>query len=183
MVCIGVPTLRPLYLKTRGLTLGSGYGRHQSQEASTLPRFEIIEKGTGHKRIIGGSISSPVLLSTTNLAANYMTPIHGSIQHSKLGSPPRLSESSFAPMPPPPARLSASPRSSIDHGFGLVTTSIVQHPLAVSSNLPPRSDSLRSHIVRPATSSSSRSGSEGVIWVRNEVIVEKGAAPQWPLRA
>lgn len=47
---------------------------------------------------------------------------------------------------------------------------------------PPRSDSLRSHISRPPTASSARSGGDGVIWVRNEVAVEHEGASQWPLR-
>ncbi|KXJ97246.1 hypothetical protein Micbo1qcDRAFT_191787 [Microdochium bolleyi] len=182
MVCIGVPTLRPLYLKTRGLTLGSGYGRHQSRATSTLPTFEIVEKGAGHKRIISGSISSPVLLSTTNLATNYMAPIHGNTQLNKISSPPHLSESSWPPTPLAPARLSMSPRSSGDHEFSPMMRGYPQSPLTMSPHLPPRSDSLRGHSVRPPTSSSARSGGDGVIWVRNEVVIENDTAPQWPLR-
>ncbi|KAH7040952.1 uncharacterized protein B0I36DRAFT_234103 [Microdochium trichocladiopsis] len=197
MVCIGVPTLRPLYLKTRGLTIGSGYGRHQSRASSTLPQFEIVEKEPKHKRIVSGSISSPVLLSTTNLATNFMAPIHSNIQPNKIGSPPRLSESSIAPSWPAPTRLSSSPRASIDHVQSRISDEsrdhVViarEHPQTPSSaygqwvlpRLPPRSDSLRSHVARPPTASSLQSAGEGVIWVRNEVVVEKDMAPEWPLR-
>lgn len=198
MVCIGVPTLRPLYLKTRGMTLGSGYGRHQSRASSTLPQFDIVEKGLKHKRIESGSISSPVLLSTTNIATNFMAPICHSISASMDGVPPRLSESSTRPRPPAPARLSSSPRTSADHfrhpprspavfgpNIGLAgeyQQGQMYHDPPMLTHLPPRSDSLRSHISRPPTASSARSGGDGVIWVRNEVAVEHERAPQWPLR-
>ncbi|KAI1859144.1 hypothetical protein JX265_010621 [Neoarthrinium moseri] len=42
MVCIGIPTLRPLYLKSRGIT--STYGRQGHSQASELPQFTMVEK-------------------------------------------------------------------------------------------------------------------------------------------
>jgi hypothetical protein len=41
MVCIGIPTLRPLYLKSRGVS--STYGRHGHSAASQLPQFTMCE--------------------------------------------------------------------------------------------------------------------------------------------
>ncbi|KAF3064266.1 hypothetical protein GL218_00964 [Daldinia childiae] len=43
MVCIGVPTLRPLYLKTRGFT--SSYSNHcQSRNTNELPRYTTCKR-------------------------------------------------------------------------------------------------------------------------------------------
>ncbi|KAI2462959.1 hypothetical protein F4781DRAFT_156209 [Annulohypoxylon bovei var. microspora] len=43
MVCIGIPTLRPLYLKTRGFA--SAYSNHgQGSNANELPRFVMYER-------------------------------------------------------------------------------------------------------------------------------------------
>ncbi|KAI0133451.1 hypothetical protein BJ170DRAFT_163269 [Xylariales sp. AK1849] len=44
MACIGIPTLRPLYLKTRGMS--SAYGRRGQSQPSELPQFTMIEKKT-----------------------------------------------------------------------------------------------------------------------------------------
>ncbi|KAF3026567.1 hypothetical protein E8E14_014090 [Neopestalotiopsis sp. 37M] len=44
MICIGIPTLRPLYLKARDIT--SAYGRHGHSRTSELPRFAIYEPKT-----------------------------------------------------------------------------------------------------------------------------------------
>ncbi|ETS77933.1 hypothetical protein PFICI_09995 [Pestalotiopsis fici W106-1] len=41
MICIGIPTLRPLYLKARGMA--SAYGRHGQSQTSELPRFVMYE--------------------------------------------------------------------------------------------------------------------------------------------
>lgn len=46
MICIGIPTLRPLYLKARDIT--SAYGRHGHSRTSELPRFAIYEPKTPH---------------------------------------------------------------------------------------------------------------------------------------
>jgi hypothetical protein len=42
LICIGIPTLRPLYLKTRGIT--SAYGRQGQSQASELPRFTMVDR-------------------------------------------------------------------------------------------------------------------------------------------
>ncbi|KAI0377386.1 hypothetical protein F5Y04DRAFT_264557 [Hypomontagnella monticulosa] len=43
MVCIGIPTLRPLYLKTRGLS--SAYSNHgRSNDNSELPQFTMYDR-------------------------------------------------------------------------------------------------------------------------------------------
>ncbi|KAI2777749.1 hypothetical protein F4815DRAFT_479838 [Daldinia loculata] len=48
MVCIGVPTLRPLYLKTRGFT--SAYSNHyRSRNTSELPRYTTYKRKTLNK--------------------------------------------------------------------------------------------------------------------------------------
>jgi hypothetical protein len=39
MICVGVPTLRPLYLKARGITTS-----HDRSNASELPRFTMIKE-------------------------------------------------------------------------------------------------------------------------------------------
>ncbi|KAI1204202.1 uncharacterized protein F4807DRAFT_448568 [Annulohypoxylon truncatum] len=43
MICLGIPTLRPLYLKTRGFA--SAYSNHgQSSHANEIPRFVMYER-------------------------------------------------------------------------------------------------------------------------------------------
>ncbi|KAH8666490.1 hypothetical protein BX600DRAFT_274370 [Xylariales sp. PMI_506] len=41
MVCTGIPTLRPLYLKTRGIR--TSYGRHGQSQVAESPRFTMCE--------------------------------------------------------------------------------------------------------------------------------------------
>lgn len=43
MVCLGVPTLRPLYLKQRGLSIGYA-DRDHSRPDEALPRFTMIDQ-------------------------------------------------------------------------------------------------------------------------------------------
>jgi len=42
MICVGVPTLRPLYLRARGKG-GSGYGSHGRSNHSDLPQFTMLK--------------------------------------------------------------------------------------------------------------------------------------------
>ncbi|KAI0879980.1 uncharacterized protein GGS22DRAFT_176138 [Annulohypoxylon maeteangense] len=47
MVCLGIPTLRPLYLKTRGFA--GAYSSHgQNSHANELPRFVMYERKTSY---------------------------------------------------------------------------------------------------------------------------------------
>ncbi|KAI0174502.1 hypothetical protein BJ166DRAFT_493020 [Pestalotiopsis sp. NC0098] len=46
MICIGIPTLRPLYLKARGIT--SSYGRNGQSQTSEMPSFKMCEPKLGH---------------------------------------------------------------------------------------------------------------------------------------
>ena len=57
MVCIGIPTLRPLYLKTRGI--GSGYERQGQSQASELPQFTMCEPKTMRQPTPPLSVSYP----------------------------------------------------------------------------------------------------------------------------
>jgi hypothetical protein len=41
MICIGIPTLRPLYLKMRGIT--SAYENHGRSRNSELPQFAMVK--------------------------------------------------------------------------------------------------------------------------------------------
>lgn len=59
MVCIGIPTLRPLYMKSRGVT--STYGKHGHSRASEFPEFTMCEperalstRGVLHSRTDSG---------------------------------------------------------------------------------------------------------------------------------
>ncbi|KAI1775928.1 hypothetical protein F4818DRAFT_415439 [Hypoxylon cercidicola] len=69
MVCIGIPTLRPLYLKARGLAGAYNLNRGRGNNTSKLPRFSHDQKATSlspptrdftfsHRRA-GSSISRP----------------------------------------------------------------------------------------------------------------------------
>ncbi|KAB5549610.1 hypothetical protein GE09DRAFT_1174508 [Coniochaeta sp. 2T2.1] len=45
MVCLGIPTLRPLYLKKRGMSIGYGNyaNRHHSRAEEQIPEFTMID--------------------------------------------------------------------------------------------------------------------------------------------
>src|SRR3569833_2449708 len=43
MICLGIPTLRPLYLKRRGIPVE--YGHQVERHASELPQFTMCEPG------------------------------------------------------------------------------------------------------------------------------------------
>lgn len=44
MVCLGVPTLRPLYLRHRSLSIGYGDREHNSHADEQLPRFTMVDQ-------------------------------------------------------------------------------------------------------------------------------------------
>jgi hypothetical protein len=52
MVCVGIPTLRPLYLKARGIT--SVHESKGRSNASELPRFTMLkDRPAGAERPLG----------------------------------------------------------------------------------------------------------------------------------
>lgn len=127
MICIGVPTLRPLYLRTRGFASSLGYGRSVRSHNSQLPQFDMVEP-----KSVGGS-------TVRDSGQAFM-------------SPPS-SRAGLNPAPPPRAHTRTSSRGTWD---------------------------LEEQKGPSYLDESERR--QGVIWIQNDVSVERDYAQDWPLR-
>ncbi|KAH9885328.1 hypothetical protein F4778DRAFT_761137 [Xylariomycetidae sp. FL2044] len=126
MVCIGVPTLRPLYLEARGMTIGTGYANRERNSGSVLPQFKMCEPKAG------------------------------------AASPAAVRDSGFSQL------------QDLEKDGGVGKAMVARPPGA--HVMRSRCDSVDEII------SGYQTRDTGVIWVKNEVQVEKVVDENWPLR-
>ena len=129
MICIGVPTLRPLSLRTRGFASSLGYRRSVRSHNSQLPPVDMV----------GPAPKSGVRPTVRDSAQAFM-------------SPPS-SRAGLNPAPPPRAHTRTSSRGTWD---------------------------LEEQKGPSYLDESERR--QGVIWIQNDVSVERDYAQDWPLR-
>ena len=70
MICVGIPTLRPLYLKSRGLPTTHSQQSRSHSRSNELPQFTMIKE----KPIISSPIQSPSVASPSQLEAGLAMP-------------------------------------------------------------------------------------------------------------
>lgn len=128
MICIGVPTLRPLYLRTRGIVSSLGYGRSVRSHNSQLPQFDMV----GPKSVGGSTVRD---------------------SGQAFVSPPDSRAGLRSPAPPARAHTRDSSRGTWD---------------LEEQKGPPFMDENERR--------------QGVIWIQNDVSVERDYAQDWPLR-
>ncbi|OIW23922.1 hypothetical protein CONLIGDRAFT_116202 [Coniochaeta ligniaria NRRL 30616] len=114
MVCLGIPTLRPLYLKKRGMSIGYA-GRDHSRADEVLPQFTMID----HK--------PPVFDASGRDSTSCHTDVEACRGGSGGGSG---SGGENAPARPPSAHLRGEPSryDSVDEIFSLYDPDQNQHP-------------------------------------------------------
>jgi len=72
VICIGIPTLRPLYLRTRGMSIG--YANRSRSQASELPQFTMCD-------------AKPIVDPYVRDSASSQAPLKGDVE--STGSPAR----------------------------------------------------------------------------------------------
>lgn len=186
MVCLGIPTLRPLYLKQRGMSIGYSDRAHTHNSDPELPLFTMCENKppTQPPQISEKPMveDTRVIEATTNKMGKIEEEQH-EIQPDEPGSDPQpttfLRDSSSShtmvessPSPEPqiqrPERARTRERSdSVDDILGLYD-----------------SDRSRSRgRAKGALCDDRQSTSSGVIMVKNEIWVDvERQAGDWPLR-
>jgi len=92
VICIGIPTLRPLYLRTRGMSIG--YANRSQSRASELPQFTMCD-------------AKPVVDPYVRDSASSQAPLRGDLE--STGSPAR-----------PPTALTKETRDAGDSIDGIV---------------------------------------------------------------
>jgi hypothetical protein len=115
MVCLGIPTLRPLYLRRRGSIGYSGYAdRHRSRVEEQLPQFTMIDN------------KPPVFDPSLRDSSSCHTDVEacgGSASGSGSGS--------LKPLTPPPSahtRPRPSRYDSVDEIFSMYDQNHPEHP-------------------------------------------------------
>jgi hypothetical protein len=112
MVCLGIPTLRPLYLRKRGMSIGYA-GRNHSRADEVLPEFTMIDN------------KPPIFDPSGHDSSSCHTDVEACGAASGSG---RVSGSGDAPTRPPSVHLRAEPSryDSVDEIFSLYDPD--QHP-------------------------------------------------------
>ncbi len=159
MVCLGLPTLRPLYLRHRGLAVTSMHPRHQHNDA--LPQFTMcapelvpVRKSlvTTDIEAAAGTIPSSMHTRLGNSAPESVSTAECLVESTPRSTPDSIQNEKFAMhnveiTPMQPARVYAGrAKDSVDEILGLYGQSR-------SQSRGPR-DSQR----------------EGQIWIKNEVF-------------
>ncbi|EPE02434.1 hypothetical protein F503_00702 [Ophiostoma piceae UAMH 11346] len=163
IVCLGIPTLRPLYLKKRGRPVDSTHPAHaaddvlpqftmvavdQPSEEAQQPDVADVERGPrGHSR---GSIPESTG-SRSCVSTPYSSP--DSVQTEKFDAM-NIGITSILPARPPRSYGSSRTQDSVDEILGLYDENGGPGPAP----------------------------GHGQIWIKNEIRVEKTVASNWPLR-
>jgi hypothetical protein len=166
MVCLGIPTLRPLYLRRRGSIGYSGYAdRHRSGGGleEQLPQFTMIDQKP--------PIFDPSLRDSSSChtdveacgsgqgsgqgSVRLDTPTRPATAHARAG--PSHYDSGELPARPATAQTRVAPSryDSVDEIFNMYDQNDPRHP----------------------------DQNTGVIWVKSEVQVSRKDHVNWPLRS
>ena len=116
MVCLAIPTLRPLYLRHRGLAVNSTHPHHPADDV--LPQFTMCEPDVGAAPVVPSTKSldlesGPSSLESTLRSTPGSTP--NSVQDEKFDSVPEVE---ILPSRLPKAYLSRG-QDSVDEILGL----------------------------------------------------------------
>ncbi|KAK0706177.1 hypothetical protein B0T26DRAFT_444813 [Lasiosphaeria miniovina] len=189
MVCLGIPTLRPLYLKHRGRSIGYGDRQHSHASDPELPQFDMVDQKHA------GPSQGPQLGEQGPIPHDHKRQDHKQDHKQQIilpASPPpsyvRDSTSSHTvvepePSPEPlpelakPLNVYSRGRDSVDDILGLYD--------AERSRSRGRTVSRGNHSNKSSSSNNSKTSlyAPGVIWVRNEVLVEvEHDYRNWPLK-
>ncbi|KAK3938887.1 hypothetical protein QBC46DRAFT_460024 [Diplogelasinospora grovesii] len=190
MVCLGIPTLRPLYLKKRGMSIGYGDRRHSQygNDEDVLPQFEMC----------GPEPQPPLPPSEKPLSEPQrepQNPFNDPTTDSR-----RSSQETQYNQQMHPVRDSASSHTMVEsiHDEEMGSDSPIFHSPILSTpeschthHSRRRSDSvddiLGLYDQRPSRETS-RAPAHGIIWVKNEVRVQSEEkndylTPNWPLKS
>lgn len=157
MVCLAIPTLRPLYLRHRGLAVSSTHQHHPADDI--LPEFTMCAPEQIALPPSKPSMDLESALSTSGSSS-------GSAPDSKPGSSPGSSSDS-------------SPESVQDEKFDS-NPEIEILPSRLPKAYMSRGQDSVDEIL--GLYGPSYGQSRGQIWIKNEVRVEQTTAPNWPLK-
>lgn len=212
MICIGIPTLRPLYLRTQR-NVASAYakqqrsrqhGRHPSRHSQQLPQFDMVE---GPPIAQGGDHKSAVLLDDdSKFASSVRDSGQGLLQHAAAAAQRPASNSSTmrteslrttrtvsipmqmsAATPRPVSR----PQRAYMRDSHATNTTFIEEEVQMQQADGPDLEKGYHHSRNGSTAlgawpevedPEAEERRQGVIWIQNDVQIERSYADNWPLK-
>ncbi|KAK6858173.1 hypothetical protein PG995_005872 [Apiospora arundinis] len=213
MICIGIPTLRPLYLKTTR-NLASAYarsqrsrqhpnGRYTSRRSAQLPQFAMVEEPASSIQVLGDKMSPATTFDdgSSKFASSARDSGQGLLKYAAAAAVRPQSSSTMRTdsmsirtstmrSMPLSGGVSRPQRAYMRDSHATNTTFIEEEAQLQQADGPDLEKGLNRNRAGstalgagPLREDVEEERRQGVIWIQNDVQVERSYADNWPLKS